>query len=669
LFVKAFDYEGDKDRVLSTKGTGETLVDVITRRYSRRSVVASASAASAMVLLGVKDAAGQDATPDAASSPTASPVSGDAKLAFSGITLDAGDTMLVADGYEAVPFLRWGDPLFADSPDFDPENQSAETQAQQVGYNCDFISFLPLPFGSSSSDHGLLIVNHEYTNPELMFPGYLTPNPDYDESDEESAEFLANPTQDVVDTELEAHGLSIVEIQRNGDGQWETVLNSDFNRRITATTATEVTGPAAGDAALQTSADASGMQVMGTLNNCAGGHTPWGTIISGEENFQQYFANLDAVEDEALIANYERFGLNEGASDRQWELFHDRFDLAKEPNEANRFGWGLEFDPYDASSTPKKRTALGRNKHEGHTSAVAPSGHVAIYSGDDERFEYAYKFVTAGTYNADDRAANMELLDDGTLYVARFDEDGSGEWLPLIHGESGLDEAGGFNSQADILINPRAASDVLGATRMDRPEDFETNPVTGKVYLVLTNNSNRGEADYPATDEANPRGPNYDGHIIEITEDGDDHAATSFTWEIFLLAGDPAAEDTYFAGYPKHQVSPIAAPDNITFDAIGNLWISTDGLPRSLEGNDGLFAVPVKGAERGYLRQFFSAVPGSEVSGPVFNPDNTALWVSIQHPGEGGTYEEPLSRFPDGDGPPRPTVVMIHKTDNSPIGQ
>jgi secreted PhoX family phosphatase len=624
-----------------------------------------------LVLTGgtVAVAQGADATPASGASPVASPVAGVPHLGFESIGLDTSNEPQVPEGYEVIPFLRWGDPLFPDAPVFDPENQTAAAQAMQVGYNCDFIDFMPLPLGSDTSDHGLLVVNHEYTNPEIMFPGYISANPDYVENDEESAEFLSNTSQEIVDVELEAHGLSIVEIQRNADGQWEVVLDSEYNRRITATTPTEMSGPAAGHAALQTNADPSGLSVLGTLNNCAGGHTPWGTIISGEENFQQYFANLDAIEDEALRANYERFGINTGASDRLWEQFHDRFDLGLEPNEANRFGWGLEFDPYDAASIPKKRTAMGRNKHEGHTSAISTSGQVAIYSGDDEVFEYAYKFVTTNPWNPDDRAANMDLLDDGILYVARYDEDGSGEWLPLIHGEGGLDESNGFASQADILINPRAASDVLGATKMDRPEDFETNPVNGRVYLVLTSNLDRGEDDNPGTDEANPRGPNRFGHIIEMIEDGGDHAATTFTWDIFILCGDPADESTYFAGYPKEQVSTISAPDNITFDAVGNLWISTDGLQYSFDGNDGLFAVPTEGPERGHLRQFFSAVVDSECSGPIFNLDNTALWASVQHPGEGSTYEEPSSRWPDGEGPPRPTVVLIHRSDNGPIGQ
>lgn len=672
--VSKHGYEGDKDKVYSTAGRGETFSEIMTRRLGRRSLLKGAAGASVMGLAAPTVVAAQTGSPVASpdASPAASPVAGGSSLTFSPIGLDTGDAVVVPDGYEAVPLLQWGAPLTASAPAFDPMSQTAEGQAQQFGYNCDWVDFLPLPVGSDTADHGLLVVNHEYTNPELMFPGYLSRNPDFDalpnpdNAPPEIPEFLVNTSQELIDVELEAHGLSVVEIRRNESGAWEVVQDSEYNRRITATSPMDITGPAAGADRLKTSADSTGTKVIGTLNNCAGGLTPWGTAISGEENFQQYFANLASLpESDPLWALHDRFGLNEEASDRLWEEFYPRFDVSQEPNEPNRYGWGVEFDPYDPQSVPKKRTALGRNKHEGHTSAVAPGGQVAIYSGDDERFEYAYKFVTAGTFNPDDRAANMDLLDEGTLYVARFNDDGSGEWMPLIHGEGPLTEANGFASQADVLIGTRMAGDLLGATKMDRPEDFETNPVNKKVYLVCTNNSNRTLEE---TDNANPRPENFNGHIIEITEANDDHAATTFSWEMFILAGDPANGATYFAGFDTELVSPISSPDNITFDRAGNIWISTDGLPNNLEGNDGLFVAPTEGEERGFVRQFFSAVVGSEVTGPVFNPDNTALFVAVQHPGEGGTFEEPVSTWPNGDGTPRPSVIVIQATDGRAIG-
>ena len=652
------EYEGTKEKVYSTAGRGETFADILARRISRRGLVKCAVAtAGALAVTGPILTAAQDATPQA--SPTTG--GGMGSLAFEPLTLDTSDQHLVAAGYMAEPLLKWGDPLFADAPEFDVNAQSAASQAKQFGYNCDWIAYFPLPQGSTSADHGLLVVNHEYTNPELMFPGYLTANPEYMEpaegAESDVPEFLVNTTKEIVDTELEAHGLSIVEVGRDAAGVWQVVRDSRYNRRITATTPTEVRGPAAGHDLLKTSDDPTGTSVLGTINNCAGGMTPWGTAVTGEENFQQYFANLAALgEDSPLFAAHERFGLTEEASERQWENFYDRFDLTKEPNEPFRYGWGVEFDPYDPTSTPKKRTALGRNKHEGHTSVIAPGGQAVVYTGDDERFEYAYKFVSAGSYDPDDRAANMDLLDEGTLYAAKFNDDGTGEWLPLVHGEGPLTEANGFASQGDLLINTRFAADAVGATKMDRPEDFETNPVTKKVYLVCTNNIRRTLEE---TNEANPRPENVTGHIIEITEAGDDHAATTFAWSMFILAGDPNYGGTYYAGFETELVSPFASPDNITFDTAGNIWISTDGMPNSLPGNDGLFVAPTEGEERGYARQFFSSVPGAEVSGPVFNTDDTALFLSVQHPGEGGSFEEPISTWPLGESPVRPSVVVI----------
>jgi secreted PhoX family phosphatase len=651
------DYEGDKSVVHSTRGVGETFATVLDRRLHRRGLLRSAAgagmAAATLAVTGprlVGIASATEATRRVGA------------LGFAPITLDTGPEPVVAEGHRITPFLRWGDPVVPDAPAFDPANQTPAAQARQAGYNCDWIGFLPLPEGSDSSDHGLLVVNHEYTNPELMFPDYLVANPAFVAGDEEldEPEFLPAPTKEHVDVELEAHGLTVVEIERDAAGAWQIVLDSPYNRRITGTTIAEISGPAAGADLLKTAEDETGTRVIGTLNNCAGGITPWGTIISGEENFHQYFGMLSGLDPEdPTYENHVRYGLPEESSERRWAEFYDRFNIAETPNEPLRFGWGVELDPYDPESTPRKLTALGRNKHEGHTSVVAPGGQVVVYSGDDGRFEYAYKFVTEGTYNPNDRAANLGLLDAGTLYVARFNDDGTGDWLPLVHDVGPLTADNGFASQADVLVNTRAAADAVGATKMDRPEDFEANPVTGKVYLVLTNNNART---LDTTDRANPRTENLHGHIIELTEAGDDHASTSFTWEMFLLAGDPAQGATWFAGFASDEVSPFSAPDNITFDRDGNMWISTDGMPSNLPGNDGIFVVPTEGEARGQVHQFFSAVPGSEVSGPIFTPDNAALFVSIQHPGEGGTYAAPLTRWPDGgEMPPRPSVIVIER--------
>lgn len=300
--------------------------------------------------------------------------------------------------------------------------------------------------------------------------------------------------------------------------------------------------------------------------------------------------------------------------------------------------------------------------------ALTYDGRVAVYMGDDERFDYWYKFVSDGHFDASNRVANMNLLDSGTLYVAKFNDDGSGTWIPLVFGQGSLTPANGFASQADVLVKTRLAGDAVGATKMDRPEDGGRNPATGGVYLLQTNNTQRGEAGRPGVDTANPRADNRWGHVIEVWEANNDPGASTFAWDIFLLCGDPEDESTYFAGFPKSMVSPIAAPDNLTFDSSGNLWIYTDGQPSALKVNDAIHVVPTQGSERGYLRQFMSAVSASEVCGPEFTPDETTLFAAIQHPGEGGTLAEPTSTWPDRSGPARPAIIAIRKTSGGLIG-
>jgi secreted PhoX family phosphatase len=634
----------EDEPVRSTNGKGESFATIMERRLSRRSLLKGMAAASAAVAAGSVS----DVVP-------AAQARGVARPNFAGIAPSTAIDVNVADGHTTDVLIRWGDPVTADAPAFDPNNLTAEAQSKQFGYNCDFVGFVPLPFGSGNSDQGLLVVNHEYTNPELMFTGY---------SEE-------NPTRQQVDVELAAHGLAVIEVQR-ANGKWAVNSGSQYNRRITALeTAMTVTGPAAGHDLLKTSADASGTNVIGTLNNCAGGKTPWGTILSAEENFHQYFANLGLLADgDPIKEAHDRYGTPNAASDRKWENYYDRFDVSKVPNEQFRFGWMIEVDPYDPNSVPVKRTALGRMRHEAATIAVAPNGRVVAYSGDDARFEYMYKFVTSGTYNAGDRAANMGLLDDGVLYVAKLNDDGSGEWLPLVYGQGPLTEENGFGSQGEVLIKTRQAADLLGATKMDRPEDMEANPVTGRVYVALTNNTRRGTEGNAGVDPANPRAENANGHVLEIIEGNNDPTSTTFNWEIFMLCGDPEDASTYFAGFPKDQVSSIANPDNVTFDIDGNLWISTDGQPRTLEANDSVYMVPVEGPERGNLQRFFNGVPGGEICGPEFTPDNTSFFVAIQHPGEGGTFDapEPAETWPDFQGPPRPSLVVIQANDSGRVG-
>jgi uncharacterized protein len=621
----------------------ETFEEVLRRRLSRRSFLKGAVASAPLLLFG------------SALLPQPSPAAaeGGSTLTFEPIPLSTADAVIVPEAYTTHVVIRWGEPLHPDVPPLDILNQTAELQAGQFGYNCDFVGYFPLPQGQlRRSAHGLLAVNNEFPNSELMFPGYVP----------------GNPTQAQVDIELAALGVSIVEVIRLPWQEWRYRVASDFNRRITGETEVEITGPARGHDWLKVSYDPTGTKVRGTFDNCAGGKTPWGTLLTCEENFQNRFANRDSlVDDDPRKAIHTRYGLPVGASMQRWELFHPRFDLAQEPNEPFRFGWVVEIDPYDPTSVPKKRTALGRFRHEGATVVITPTRRAVVYSGDDERFDYMYKFVSDGAFDPIRREANFDLLDAGTLYVARFHDDGSGEWLPLIVGQGPLTAENGFPSQAEVLINTRGAADLLGATKMDRPEDIETNPVNGKVYCVMTNNNQRTATE---VNGPNPRPNNIHGHIIELTENGDDAAATTFTWEIFILCGDPSNPDdgAFFASCNPSRVSPISSPDNITFDAEGNLWIATDGQPSTLQQHDGIYAVPVAGAERGCLRQFLSGPVGCELCGPEFSPDGTTLFCAIQHPGEGGTVEQPLSTWPDGTTPPRPSVIAVVKADGGIIG-
>jgi uncharacterized protein len=617
-----------------------TFASMLAARVSRRSFLKEATAS--LVMFGVGSRHGPR-NASAQSSGTFVPVSSSTE-----------DKLIVPPGYIHTVLLRWGDPLAAGVPDLDPMAQTATRQAQQFGYNCDFIGYLPLPQDSHSSTRGLLGVNHETTVTALMVPGW--------DGKPEST------TLEMVDIGIAAHGFSIVEVVRESRGGWIYVRDSAFNRRITGATPMTIGGPAAGHPLMRTSADPSGLAVLGTLNNCAGGVTPWGTVLTGEENIWLYFTGkVDDVADEALRRLHMRYRLGTGRY--VWGRYHDRFDLRKEPHEPNRFGWVVEIDPYDPTSVPIKHTAMGRMAHEGATIILSKDGRPVAYMGDDARFEYLYKFVAAGQYAPGNRQANMQLLDSGALYVAQFRDNGIGAWLPLTYGQGPLTEANGFHSQAEVVINTRRAADLLGATKMDRPEDVEPNPVTGKVYCVMTGNDQRTAAQ---VDKANPRANNKFGHIIELSEDDGEHTATTFRWEIFLLAGDPQNSEHAASYQGRTDVSPLATPDNLAFDDTGRMWVATDGVDDTLGPNDGVWVVDTEGPERGRARQFLSGPVGCEVCGPAFTPDNRTFFVAIQHPGVADkvTYDKPVSRWPEyrPDMPPRPSVVAIYREDGGKVG-
>ncbi|RWB01483.1 MAG: PhoX family phosphatase [Mesorhizobium sp.] len=635
-----------------------TMGEIIAARFSRRGFLKGSLAVSAIAAT---------VSPLALISADEARAAEGSAFAFDELEAGIDDKHHVAPGYDADVLLRWGDPLFADSPDFDPTKQSAEAQAKQFGYNNDYVGYIPI---DGSAEHGLLVVNHEYTNPHLMFPGIVK----IVEKDGKKSAEVAPLSKEQVDVEMAAHGGTIVEIRKDG-GKWQVVRDGKRNRRITANTEMALSGPVAGHDRVKTKADPSGTKVFGTVNNCAGGVTPWGTYVMAEENIHGYFSG-ELPEDHKEAANYKRLGIPEGAY--EWAAHYERFDLAKEPNEANRFGWIVEVDVNDPTSTPRKRTAMGRFKHEGAESIVAKDGRVVFYLGDDERFDYVYKFVTRAAFNPNDRAANKDLLDDGTLHVARFAEDGTVEWLPIVFGQGPLTAENGFTGQADVLIETRRAADLLGATKMDRPEDIQPNGVNGKVYVMLTNNSKR-KADQ--VDAANPRAENAFGHIIEIAEDGGDFTAAKGKWEVLLKCGDPSVADVGATFSTATTANGwFGMPDNCAVDSAGRLWVATDGQgPKATGRTDGLWAVDTEGAARATSKLFFRVPIGAEMCGPLFAPDDQTAFVAVQHPGDGGEdweafgrpsyYEDLSTRWPDfkPDMPVRPSVVAITKQGGGKI--
>ncbi|MFO1082084.1 MAG: PhoX family phosphatase [Reyranellaceae bacterium] len=625
----------------STNGA-PSLGDLIEQRLARRDTLRGLLGAGALATLG-QMAIGRPAE-----------AAGPSSLTFQELAHGLDADQHVAEGYRVQVLIRWGDPVLGDAPPFVPARLTAEAQSRQFGYNNDYLGLHALPRDDRSGDRFLLVANHEYINSNLMFAGLGS-----------GRDANLKTTREQVEVEMAAVGGSVVEIVRSAGG-WSVVPGSRYARRLAATTPMTLSGPAAGHALLRTAADPSGRHVLGMLNNCAGGSTPWGTWLTCEENFDVYFGG-DASR-LPMPDLHKRYGVGR-ASAYGWWRHVERFDLAREPNEPNRFGWVVEIDPYDPQATPVKRTALGRFKHEGCTHALAMDGRVVFYSGDDERFDYVYRFVTARPWNPDDRAANRDLLDEGTLSVARFTADGKVQWLPLVHGQGPLTAENGFASQADVLIKTRLAADLLQATPMDRPEDIETNPVNGRVYLVLTNNAARKPEQ---VDRANPRPANEHGHILEIAPAGGDHASDEGAWSIFLLAGKPGQD----AGARYHRATSdngwLSCPDNIAFDSRGRIWIVTDGAPHAAGIADGVYAADTAGFGRALPRCFYQAPTGAEVCGPAFAPDDRTLFLAIQHPGEdaGSTFETPSTRWPDfKDGmPPRPAVVAITRKDGGPIG-
>ncbi|GAB2767243.1 PhoX family phosphatase [Nocardioides salsibiostraticola] len=586
-----------------------------------------------------------------------------ARTSFRPVAPNTRDAVTTARGFDHSVIMRWGDRVVPGAPRFDAFKQTPEAAQRQFGYNCDYVGVLPL----RRKGEALLVVNHEYTDENLMFPADTY------------------TSAEIKQIAMASMGLSVVRIKQGATpGDWKQVRSlrqAPQNRRLHVGSDFRLVGPAAGDPRLVTVADPSGRRVQGTLNNCAGGMTPWGTVLSGEENFNQYFDASNGL-DPRYADQYARYGIS--GKGKEWSEVDERFDLSAHPHEAHRFGWIVEVDPTDPTSTPRKHTMLGRFKHEGANIVISKYQRAVAYMGDDERGDYLYRFVSADKYDpaktAKARRHNMRLLTKGTLYVARLTgdgaddgiNDGKGRWIKLCSDTRSFVPG---MSVADVLLFTRLAADKVGPTKMDRPEDVEPNLVNGKVYAALTNNSQRGSTFAP--DEANPvttsmvrSGPgqplaqasgNRNGYVLEMTPRNGNHAAPGFLWNLLLICGDPEAAETYFGGVDKSTVSPISCPDNVTFDDTGALWISTDG--NALGANDGIFRVPTSGPDRGQVRQFVTMPRGAEACGPLIADHNRSLFFAVQHPGEidGATFEDQASTWPHTDDFPRPSVCVAYR--------
>jgi secreted PhoX family phosphatase len=617
---------------------------------SRRTVLRGGLGALTSGLLAPLSAVGGAAALTACAS---NGMSGGPLLGFKSVPVSTADLIVVPEGYTAQVLAPWGDPagLSGENHAFkDDGSNTAAQQETQIGMHHDGMHF----FSQEGSKSGLLVINHEYTDEGLLF-----------------TDGMATWTPEKVRKAQAAHGVSVLEIEDKG-GKWEVVKPSPWARRITANTPCQVSGPAAGHALMQTAADRSGRRVLGTINNCGSGITPWGTYLTAEENFINYFSGGDNPSD-----HEKRWGLRKGGGGGyRWHEHDARFDAVKNPNEPNRFGWIVEIDPANPSSTPVKRTALGRAAHEGATVAMTKDGRAVVYMGEDARFEYIYKFVSRDAMKPGGATANATLLDHGTLYVAKFNPDGKGQWIALTHGQGPLTAANGFADQGEVVVKSRQASDLLGATKMDRPEWIDVDK-QGWVYTTLTNNSNRGGDKQPATDAANPRVNNTMGNIIRWKEDGDFNG-TTFVWNHFVLAGDPSLERADAKGNIKGDM--FACPDGLWTDARGVLWIQTDmstsamgkGDLKNMGNNMMLAADP----RTGEIRRFLTGPSGCEITGATATPDGKTMFINVQHPGESPSERSDpkapgaISNWPDKKpgGRPRSATVVIRKKDGGVIG-
>lgn len=645
----------DTDDIGSNHSGNPHIEDLIDARVSRRSVLGGTVAVAATGFLGgtLLASAKARAEGDACT----------AKLGFAEVPVSTADDIVVPPGYIWDVLIPWGTPLLPGAPAFaEDASNSAADQQKQIGFNHDGTHYFPLPLFPNS--RGLLVVNHEYTDAAMIYTAAqgsaITPDA---------------AGREKVQKALAGHGVSVVAIRKQlSNGTWTVASLDPRNRRITGTTPMAFSGPVSpSHPMLQSTITPS---PIGTLNNCAMGYTPWGTYLTCEENWNGYFGTADTTWVRSALE--ARYGVAAAGFGYNWHIAEARFDLAQNRNELNHFGWVVEIDPYNPHSRPIKRTALGRTKHEGAT-CTERNGRVVVYTGDDENGDYLYKFVGSDGWRRL-RAQGKSPLDHGTLYVAKFNEDGSGQWLPLVHGVGALTVANGWVDQADVLIRTRMAADAVVATRLHRPEWVAVHPHTKEVFVTLTNGSGNSAA------VNSNRNPNPYGHIIRFNEDA--ASDTAFSWDVFLLAGDPALDPMVPPGQ-----SAFGSPDGIWVDGDGIVWIETDISNSSQNlasrgyagiGNNAMLAAC---PETGEVRRFLTGPRGCEITGVTMTPDQRTMFINVQHPGESTTFwntqidpgtglavgaptttnPSSVSSWPFG-GRPRPATVVVRKLDGGKIG-
>lgn len=623
------------DEVMFPRPTVQEFDRVVERAISRRGFLGVLAVGSGAALMGSTFFRGIEAYAQGAS-----------RFAFEGIAAQTDSTIHVPDGYDWRVLVRWGDRLFSDAAEFDhATGGSVEDSDRVFGENTDGMELF------SIDGHEILVVNSEYTNNDINLP--------------HTADGMPASAEDVLKLQ-NLQGVNVLEIAEGANG-WEIVVDSPYNRRVTHNTPTVIEGPAAGHDLLKTEADPTGTTSLGTFNNCGAGRTPWGTYLTCEENFNGYFgANSGLPTDAAIAAGYARYGISAGGGGYNYHLFDPRFDVSVNPNEPHRAGFIVEIDPANPESMPVKRTALGRFKHENAASAVAPDGRVVVYLGDDERGEFLYRWVSRDAYV--EGGDTSTLLNEGQLYVAQFNDDMTGRWVALTPEATGMSAAG-------IAIFTRTAGSAVGATTMDRPEWVAVNPVAVEAYCCLTNNSNRGVltdagavrtnagGDPMTVNGVNPREMNNYGQIVRWRPEGEDHAADTFAWDLYVMAGNPTVGEGAYAGSGNiNPANMFNSPDGLVVDTTGMVWIQTDGSDSNegeyvgMGNNQMLAGDPISGE----IRRFLTGPLGSEVTGLTWSSDRRTMFVGIQHPG---------APFPDGEGMlPRSCVVAVWRTDGATIG-